>query len=277
MDSSTPKISFIPKGSLVREDPFLERRRPRSIIGFFSVLLFILSVTTYAGLYYYNNSLNRIILEKRLAIEKVQEKFNNTPEVSEAKIFRARADVANEILKKHAVVSAVVSFLEKNTTESIMYDKFSFKNDNGQGVLEVSGEAPTYGALSYQADFLRKKGEDLSKFSLNNFSLTPMGSVSFTFSMTFNPGYLLYENNLKGPQLPLENTGEDITSFLDDLESIGGDLTSLEELNVDEATTSSMFTEDNITNNDIATSSQKISQSEKPSKLRSLWEKFKFW
>lgn len=277
MDSTTPKISFIPKGSLVHDDPFLERQRPKSIIGFFAVFLFISVVSAYSGLYYYNNSLNRLIIEKTAAIKIVQEDFNNATPVSEAKIFRARADLASELLKKHTAVSPIIAFLEKNTMESIMYDKFSYKNDGGVGSIELSGEAPTYGSLSYQTDFLRKKSNELSKFSLSSFSLTPTGSINFAFAMTFNPGYLLYENNLKSiatpPATPSDSLGEDIVGSPIDTEGILDELSLIDAIPDDVATTTDIA--EVVTNE--KTVNNAVPQKDKPSVLRSLWEKFKFW
>ncbi|MFZ2303782.1 MAG: hypothetical protein WAV98_03285 [Minisyncoccia bacterium] len=198
MDSSNPKVSFIPKGSLVREESFLERRRPQSAIGLLAGFVFVLAVGSYAGLYYYNNILNKTVVEKTTDINKTQQGFKDAPEVGEARVFRARADLAHELLKKHTVVSPVFVFLSDNTTESIMYDKFSFKNSSDGAVLELSGEAPTYAALAFQADVFRNKTEELSKFSVVNVALTKFGTIAFNFTMTFNPVYLLYTNNVSG-------------------------------------------------------------------------------
>src|SRR3989344_9513583 len=105
MDSSNSKISFIPKESLVREESFLERRRPRSAMIFIASLIFISSVVAYAGLLYYNNSLNQTIAERITEIENLQREFTNAPEVREAKVFSARANLARELLNSHVVTS----------------------------------------------------------------------------------------------------------------------------------------------------------------------------
>lgn len=276
MDSTTPKISFIPKGSLVREDPFLERQRPRSIAGFFAIFLFVSVVSAYAGLYYYNNSLNRQILDKTSLIKDAQEEFNKSPEVAEAKIFRARADIANELLKNHMTVSPIITFLEKNTMESIMYDKFSFKNDAGVGVLEVTGEAPTYGALSYQTDFLRKKGNELSKFSLSSFSLTPLGTVTFAFVMTFNPQHLLYESKLKSIEPSSEVVSDSATADPFDTKDIFDELVPIDAIGEDVATTTESEESDVAKKSDTVVDAE-ATPKENPSRLRVLWDKFKFW
>lgn len=209
MDGTNPKVSFIPKGSLVREEPFLERRRPQSAIGFLAAFVFFLSVGSYAGLYYYNDSLNKIVAQKTIEIKKAQKEFSDAPEVSEAKVFRARADLARTLLDSHTVTSPVFAFLSQNTTESILYDKFSFKNSSAGSALELTGEAPSYASLAYQADVLRGKTTELASFSVGDIALTKFGTVTFKFSMIFNPSYLLYASSMNGlgggaPEQPVE-------------------------------------------------------------------------
>ncbi|MBI5077833.1 MAG: hypothetical protein HZB11_00485 [Candidatus Yonathbacteria bacterium] len=196
MDGTNPKISFIPKGSLVREESFLERRRPRSVMGFIAGIAFVSIIGAYAGLFYYNGILNQEVATKTTEIKSVQKEFSDASEVSEAKVFRARADIARELLNAHTVVSPVFAFLSKNTTESILYDRFSFKKTPDGSQLELSGEAPTYAALAYQADVFRSQTKELSGFSVRDVSLTKFGTVTFTFAMAFAPDYLLYTNNL---------------------------------------------------------------------------------
>lgn len=194
--TNNPKLSFIPKGALVRDEKFFERSRPRSVMGILAGFAFVLSIGAYTGLYYYNNSLTKLIAEKTIEIKRAQKEFSDAPEVGEAKVFRARADLANQLLNTHTVASPVFAFLSKNTTESILYNNFSFKNEPDGSTIELSGEAPTYAALAYQVDVLRDKTKELSSFSVHNINLTSFGSITFSFSMTFARGYLLYTKNL---------------------------------------------------------------------------------
>lgn len=198
MDGSSSKVSFIPKGSLIREESFLERRRPRSVIGFIAVSVFVLSVSAYIVLYYYNSSLTQVIVDKTTEIRKLQKEFNDAPEVGEAKVFRARTDLARELLDSHTVVSPVFSFISKNTVGSILYEKFSFRLAQEGPTLELSGEAPSYSSLAYQTDVFRKQTKELSSFSVKDIALTKFGSVTFTFALVFNPNYLSYVKNASG-------------------------------------------------------------------------------
>ncbi|MGB2580342.1 MAG: hypothetical protein WBC83_01475 [Minisyncoccia bacterium] len=195
MDSNNSKISFIPKESLVREESFLERRRPRSAMIFIASFIFISSVVAYAGLLYYNNSLNQTIANRITEIENLQKEFTNAPEVREARVFIARANLARELLSSHIVVSPIFEFLSNNTVGTILYDKFSFDNGEEGATVDLSGEAPNYASLAYQADVFKKQTKALSSFTVNEVTLTEFGTVSFSFTIIFKPDFLSYLKN----------------------------------------------------------------------------------
>ncbi len=294
MDSSNPKISFIPKGSLVREESFLERRRPQSAIGLLAGIVFILSVASFVGLYYYNSKLNLIVADKKSEIDEVIKKLKNAPEVVEARIFRARVDLANDLLSSHKLVSPVFVFLADNTTESVLYDKFSLKNDSSGAVLELGGEAENYASLAFQSDVLRGKTDELLEFSINNMALTKLGSVSFNATLVFKPDFLLYTKNIS--KNAVEKT-EDTVRSPGSASSVG--LTSFEEetapATMPEAITLPDDALDVATSRDIESEvvggslsggwtqvSQEVATTtqtdiKEESVLRKLWQKFKFW
>lgn len=280
MDGSNPKVSFIPKGSLVREESFLERRRPQSAIGFLSAFVFLASIGSYAGLYYYNDSLNKIVAEKTIEIKKAQKEFSDAPEVAEAKIFRTRADLAKALLDSHTVTSPVFAFLSKNTTESIFYSKFSFKGEASGATLDISGEAPNYAALAYQADVFRTKTKELSGFSVSNVSLTDFGTINFSFSMRFTPSYLLYVQSVSGaeggapqateaatPPAPMVTTPVGV-SVQDGLASSSA-TSSISPVNT-QGGTPALLGSTSVSTTSVATPA-------KQSFLMTLWSKFKFW
>lgn len=273
MDSTTPKVSFIPKGSLVRETAFLERRRPRSAIGLIAILVFIASVGSYAGLYFYNGSLEKKVEAKTDEINKTQKTFSDAPQVGRAQVFRARAELAEELLNKHMVVSPVFTFLSENTTESILYEKFSFTRGVDGAKAELTGEAPSYAALAYQGDVLREATKDISKFEISNISLTKFGTVSFVLSLTFKPDALLYSDSF--------GSTEDISSQ-DDLmivapphdaetSTIPADAFS------DSDMAASTETDAGTAVDQKAEASTATPPAEKQSILKSLWSRFKFW
>ena len=290
MDGSNPKVSFIPKGSLVKEDSFLERRRPTSIIGFVAAIVFVASAGSYAALYYLNNSLSETIATKKTEIEKAKEEFDNATEVNEARVFRARADLARELLNTHRVTSPIFTFLSDNTTQSIMYEKFSFKMSPEGPVVELSGEAPSYAVLAYQADVLKSKNSEISNFSISDMSLTKFGTIKFSLELAFRPDHLLYTKNLATKRAenekenvanmeakPVEATSTkkkaetEINTAVDQMESpVIGSEVIYEELPKEGGV-------DNVVVDRQPIAEVSTDRVEGPSILRQLWSKFKFW
>lgn len=291
MDGSNPKVSFIPKGSLVREESFLERRRPQSAIGLLAGIVFVLTVSSFVGLYYYNNKLNLVIVEKTTEIDEAKKKFKDVPEVAEARVFRARVDLANELLNAHRVVSPVFVFLANNTTESVLYDKFSFKSDSSGITLDLGGEAQNYASLAFQADVLRGKTDELQNFSIDNIALTKFGSITFNLKMVFKPDFLLYTKNVSGNDSAKMKEGEiateptpTVTLPVIEMETVSvptsetivpqnvavpSDIPSV-------AVTDSLSDEWTTASQEVATATTSIATKEE-SMLRKLWSKFKFW
>lgn len=195
MNGDSPQVSFIPKKPLAEDDVFFARQRPRSVIGLLAGLLFLASVGAYIGLYFYEDILLNDIQKKTADIDEVQREISSSPEIGQAKIFNARADLARALLSKHIVVSPIFDFLSKNTLGSIFYGDFSFKDEKGVLTLTLSGESPSYSSLAYQADVFRAS-KDLANFSVESIELTKSGSVSFDFNMVFNPDFLSYEKSV---------------------------------------------------------------------------------
>ena len=192
MTSDQPKVSFIPKNSLVRDESFLERPRPRSLLGFLAVVSILASFGAYGGLRFFDYTLNKQIDTRQEEVKKARDTFTQSPEITKAKNFQARAELAQELLDGHIVVSPIFAFLQKNTLASVYFSSFSFKQTEKGLNVELVGEAPSYASLAYQADILSTQTDELSHVSFSNISLTKFGSVAFSLSLTFTPEYLSY-------------------------------------------------------------------------------------
>ena len=192
MTSDQPKVSFIPKSSLVRDESFLERPRPRSLLGFLAIVSVLASLGAYGGLRFFDYTLNKQVDTRQTEIKKARDAFSQSPEITKAKNFQARAELVQELLDDHIVVSPIFAFLQKNTLASVYFSSFSFKQTEKGLNVELVGEAPSYASLAYQADILSAQTDELSYVSFSNISLTKFGSVAFSLSLTFTPGYLSY-------------------------------------------------------------------------------------
>ena len=144
MTNDQPKISFIPKTSLVREETFLERPRPRSLLSFLAVVSLIASTGAYGVLYAFNYSLERQINDNVASIQVSQKNFSENPAIDKAKNFQTRAERAQELLNSHVVVSPIVRFLKENTLTSIYFNSFSYHESGSDFQVSLTGEARSY-------------------------------------------------------------------------------------------------------------------------------------
>lgn len=275
MDGTNPKISFIPKGSLVREESFLERSRPRSMAGLLAIALFIISIGSYVGFYFYNDSLEKDIVSMTEQIKATQETFSNAPQVWKAQLFSSRAKVAKELLGRHTVVSPTFTFISNNTIESILYDKFSFAHSIDGSKVELTGEAPTYAALAYQGDVFRNK-EELLNFTISNISLTQFGTILFKLTLTFTPDYLAYAKSLSSAGSNLASALEVVTS---PAVAPVVDTSSPQEVETPPVSASMPVSDtgDVAISSPTTTTKEVVAPTEKQSVLRSIWLRFKFW
>lgn len=196
MDNPSPKISFIPKGSLVHEQSFLERPQSRSALGILAVALFSISALGYGGLYFFNNFLESKISARLGEIQKIQQVFNESPQVKRANDFRFRAELVRQLLDAHISVTPILNFLSDNTVKSIMYEKFAFVKDGGSLTVKIAGESPTYAALAYQKELFSKKTAELQSVAVSEVALTTFGTVAFNLKLEFKPEYLSYAKNV---------------------------------------------------------------------------------
>lgn len=214
-----PKISFIPKTSLVREEAFLERRRPRSLLVFFAIFSLVASLGSYAGLAFYEQQLSGQVADRVEKVEKARDILLGSKVINDARTFQAQAGLVQKILDEHIVVSPVFDFLSKVTIASVMYDSFVFKHENGMQVIELKGEAPSYASLAYQADVLKKYKEEtkvIIDYTFSGVSLSRLQSVQFSLKITFAPGYLSYtaaSRRLGSGQVSSSLASNESTSF----------------------------------------------------------------
>lgn len=192
MDGTNPKVSFIPKSSLVRSESFLERKRPRSVMNIIAMISVVVSVGGYVGGYVWNKSLLDQTVKKNADVAGIQKEFDDSTQVKEAQVFQSRAALAKEILDGHTIISPALDFISSNTLKSIFYSKLVLSNTDKALKVNLSGEAPSYSSLINQKDVLSGKTKELSGFKFSNVALTSFGAVSFDLELVFVPDFVSY-------------------------------------------------------------------------------------
>ncbi len=197
MTNDSTKISFIPKNSLIGQDPFLARRRPRSVLGVLATVSFFVSIAVYVGLYAYQINLGNQIKKRTDDIARINKEFKESKVIAQAKVFQTRTRIGKEVLESHIIVSPLFKFIGESTLQSVVLESFNFKHtDEGSRVL-LKGEASGYASLAFQSDVLKKQNEKLLGFTISNVKLTPMGSVAFSLEEVVAPSFVSYAKNFK--------------------------------------------------------------------------------
>lgn len=286
VDTAT-KISFIPKAPLARGENAL-RARPRSAFVVMASVIFIVSIGAYLGLFLYHRALANDVSSVTTEIERLQKDFDR-PEINEARAFRARADLARTFLSQHGTMRPLFAFLERYTIEKIFYTDFSFMRDGAEGPsLELKGEAPDYASLAYQMDTFRDRRE-LSTFSVQDLNLTRTGTVTFSLSLVFTPGFLSYAGYIpeaassSGEQMAIPSAEEviAISTLLVATTSIvttsEGSINDIKEGIRDEVVCEIPLVRVVKEDGTVMCVDSGVSQSTTTETLKSFWLWFKFW
>lgn len=197
MTNDSTKISFIPKNSLIGQDPFLARRRPRSFFGVVATIVFFGSIVLYVGLYAYQISLGNQIKTRAEDIARINKEFKESKVIAQAKVFQARTQIGKEILAKHVMVSPLFKFIGETTLQSVLLESFDFKHTDAGSAVLLKGETSGYASLAYQSDVLKKQNEKLLGFVIRDVKLTPLGSVAFSLEEVVTPSFISYTQNFK--------------------------------------------------------------------------------
>lgn len=197
MTSDPAKISFIPKNSLIGQDPILSRRRPRSILGVVATIFFLLNIAVYVGIYVYKVQLANQIKERTTAISATHKTFKSSQVIAQAKVFQARAEIGKEVLNNHVSILPIFDFISENTLQSILFRSFDFKYHPDGSRVVLKGEVPGYASLAFQSDVLKEKQQELLGFSVRDVELTSLGSVTFSLEQVISPSFTSYIESAK--------------------------------------------------------------------------------
>lgn len=223
MDKGT-KISFIPKKPLVKTGEM--RSRPISLALFISLAIFFVTLATYGGLYFYNNTLENGLKEKIKELELEKIKADPSGTIAKAEELQAKIGSVEDLLDRHVSPSSVFNLLQEITLKNITLNSFSIEKTekgstskivgsamssavNSSGfTVNVKGKASSYSSLAYQSDVLKKEIEEKQRivsFSVGNISLDESSNVLFSLNIELDPVFLLYD------ETDIENVKEILT------------------------------------------------------------------
>jgi hypothetical protein len=194
------KTSFIPKTPFLKADKLDYRRAGLGFILKASIVLFVISLTFFVGVWVYKEIVNRQIEELSISLGRARAVFDPIS-ISEIEELSLSIPIAKGLLSQHLLPSRIFDILEDLTLKEIRFTSFDYaykpvQKDNILGpfrqndipaaiTVVLNGEAKNYMALAQQSEVLKRSAK-ISEFSFSNFNLTPDGNVSFALKIIFD-------------------------------------------------------------------------------------------
>lgn len=178
------KTSFIPK----KETAAHGARRTRrlnfgNVFVVLSVIVFLLSIAGYGGLFLYRALVSQQIGDLSESIETAREIVR--PSLIESlRNFDSRITSAEDLLEQHIVLSPLFNLLESVTLQNVRFTDMEFqRSENSMATVELSGEASGYATLAYQSQVLSEH-PFVEDPVFSNFGLSNTGGVLFDVAFT---------------------------------------------------------------------------------------------
>lgn len=199
------QTSFIPKKPITETTVF---RRPQtvSIFTLISIIIFIISLASAAGVFLYQRYLVGQIADMNSRLAKAKNAFEPSF-VTTVTNLSNRIAAAKKILDAHTVVSPLFDLLAGETLQNVRFDNFSYQlSDAGASTISMSGQAKSFNAVALQSDVF---GQDkrLKNPVFSDLNLDQSGNVIFKFTATVDASYLSYRKNLSGAGAASDSAG----------------------------------------------------------------------
>lgn len=154
-----------------------------NFLFYFSILLFLVSLTGYFLLKHFSEEISQEIkdLEEILTEEKTLSEV-----VLETKVLNYQKKIGNfsQLIKKHKRISKIFEFFESICHPKVWFSRFNLSREPFQ--LRVSGETENFHFLEQQI-LIFKKEPLIEEVNLSNISFGEKGKVNFSLSLTLNP------------------------------------------------------------------------------------------
>lgn len=207
--------SFIPKGPLGESKP---ENKQNSFFGFLMFLVFVCSVVSAVGVYFYKSSIKADIEDMKIQLVEAGKAIDQES-IDQLVDFSDKLRVARNILLKHQVVSGFMNSLASSTVRTVYFNEFSYDNLSPTSLsIGLSGVADSYGAVALQEGIF-SDNEYWKSVEVSNLKLTSNGDVQFDMNIVVDPKIVVYNPFL--PETQNATTTQEISvSGQDDLNDL---------------------------------------------------------
>lgn len=187
------KSSFIPKKPVAPVSMRQTRAKPVGFLFVAASIILIACVAMAAGIFGYGMYLQKNLTQKQDAL-KIAQRDLQPALVQEIRRLDARLRHAKQLLSNHLALSPVFTLLEKSTLTSVQFTNFNYVfNPEGGVTLELSGIAPSFGALALQSDVLYRD-PTYTTVEFTTVNLDAEGNVVFDLSLDIDAAVAGYRN-----------------------------------------------------------------------------------
>lgn len=200
--------SFIPKRSLAKTQ--VGYRRPHSLFLTASMIALLLSIGAYAGLFFYERSLQKVVSERESQLSTLSEGFDKSL-VNQARELQGSLDVVKSLLAGHVAVSPIFTALEADLIQKSRLTTFNYTINKSDGGLELMIDAEATGFAEAAALFdVLKQSPAFKSITLKDTLLTDTGHVLLKMDSVVDPTFVSYSNILESMQAAETKAGSDI-------------------------------------------------------------------
>jgi len=171
----------MPDVSILQSDIDVQIKESR-IPGFFltmSVIVLIISIGSYVGLFFYNASISDSLSQIEISIKNINLE-NTSSKVDEFNKIEGKLSILQTLRKNRTDINRIMSILATTVHPRVYYENASI--DAEKGTIELSGFAASPGNLSKQVS-IYSRSKNILKYEIKNVALVADG-VSFNASLT---------------------------------------------------------------------------------------------
>ena len=168
--------------------PLKPPREGLGVLFFSGIVLLLIAVFLFAGVFLYKQYLNGQIKDLSASLKRIEADFQ-APLIEQLAEVAKKIDAAKSALSAHRSPSGALQFLEDNTLDSSAFSSFNLAVKNES--LSMTGESKSYTSLAQQLAVL-EQNPLIKSVALSNPALEETGKISFAVSIIFNPGVFTF-------------------------------------------------------------------------------------
>jgi len=195
MQANQPNTSFIPKTPITAQQ---KKRGNTGLFVFVSFIIFVLSIASSGGVYWYRGFMTGIVEDKNELLERASENFQPAF-VDELKRLDTRLVSSQDVLSRHTAFSEFFSVLEENTLKNVQFTSFEYtSSDTDKKTISImlDGVATSYSSVALQADAFGKN-KYIKNPIFSGLNLDEQGYVGFSVSAELDPSLISYKRSLQ--------------------------------------------------------------------------------